>query len=395
MISVFATLLFLGCGKTKQAIPFDNSTPMDLAQLLKAYYWYQEYEGDNRDSLLYAIINPDLPDDDFYLFDDTSFVLRVPEYASSSQPFLANSEDFYNSTELAWNIWSNFEVWYRGNTADLLVGNDEVIRSINALSVDIITDPDVQHAARQFKDSLLSLMENEMDQWSEDADPMALLVAFSDVIESKAYKFYDDEERFIYAMDSCSESIEELSMDRFQRYLDAEKNVQLKVILEELVACQSFDEQCSLWRNWANCKKSIMDDDWIIAVGCVLMQTGLYSPILNHVWITWRAMCQTLYFGNSRDSYIPNHYYNKYRQLCYRSCLPWIQSHPDDVYAMNCAAAIAGRSNMNRYGYNCFGNEAMIEEAMMLPNRFDFGGTDDEEGIEQEDSLIINDDSSY
>ena len=138
-----------------------------------------------------------------------------------------------------------------------------------------------------------------------------------------------------------------------------------------------------------------MDDNWIIAAGCVLMQTGSYSPILNHVWITWRAMCQTLHFGNSRDSYIPNHYYNKYRQLCYRSCLPWIQSHPEDVYAMNCAAAIAGRSNMNRYGYNYFGNEAMIEEAMMLPNRFDFGDIDDEEGIEQEDSLFNDDDSSY
>ena len=395
MISVFATLLFLGCGKVKQAIPFDNSVPLDLTQLLKAYYWYQEYEGDDRDSLLYTIINSDLPDDDFYLFDDTSFVLHVPEYASSSQPFLANAEDFYNCTELAWNIWSNFEVWYRGNTADLLVDNEEVIRSINAISVDIITDPDVRHAARQFKDSLLSLMENEMSEWSEDADPMALLVAFSDVIESKAYKFYDDEERFILAMDSCSESVEELSMDRFQRYLDAEENVQLKVILEELAACESFDEQCSLWRNWANCKKSIMDDNWIIAAGCVLMQTGSYSPILNHVWITWRAMCQTLHFGNSRDSYIPNHYYNKYRQLCYRSCLPWIQSHPEDVYAMNCAAAIAGRSNMNRYGYNYFGNEAMIEEAMMLPNRFDFGDIDDEEGIEQEDSLFNDDDSSY
>ncbi|MBR4562829.1 MAG: hypothetical protein IKO26_00035 [Paludibacteraceae bacterium] len=379
--SLLATILLVGCGKAKQTSTFDCSKPLDLTQLLKAYYWYQEYEGDNRDSLLYTIINSDLPDDDFYLFDDTSFVLRIPVYASSSQPFLANAEDFYNSTELAWNIWSNYEVWYRGNTADLLVDNEEVIRSINAISVDIITDPEVRTAAQQFKDSLLSMMQNEMDRWSEDADPMALLMAFSEVIENKAYKFYDDEESFIYAMDSCAISIEESSLDRFQRYLDAEEDMQLKVMLEELVACESFDEQCSLWRNWANCKKSIMEDDWIVAVGRVLMQTGCYSPILNHVWITWRAMCQSLHFGSSRDSYIPNHYYNTYRQLCYRSCLPWIQSHPDDVYAMNCAAAIAGRSNMNRFGYNYFGNEAMIEEAMMLPNRFDFGELDEEEDL--------------
>ena len=37
---------------------------------------------------------------------------------------------------------------------------------------------------------------------------------------------------------------------------------------------------------------------------------------------------------------------------------------------MNCAAAIGGRTNMNRFGQNYFGNEAMIEEAMMLPRRY-------------------------
>lgn len=37
---------------------------------------------------------------------------------------------------------------------------------------------------------------------------------------------------------------------------------------------------------------------------------------------------------------------------------------------MNCAAAIGGRTNMNRFGQNYFGNEAMIERAMMMPNRY-------------------------
>lgn len=83
----------------------------------------------------------------------------------------------------------------------------------------------------------------------------------------------------------------------------------------------------------------------------------------------------------SRDSAIPNHYYNEFRKICYVSCLKRIASHPDDVYAMNCAAAIGGRTNLNRFGQNYFGNETMIEEAMMMPKRYhaeDDGDSEDD-----------------
>ena len=111
-------------------------------------------------------------------------------------------------------------------------------------------------------------------------------------------------------------------------------------------------------------------------MGMALMKSGNYSPILHHIWITWRALCQTMFFGSSRDSAIPNQYYNEFRKMCYVACLKRIESHPDDIYAMNCAAAIGGRTNMNRFGQNYFGNEAMIERYMMMPKRFD---VDDEE----------------
>jgi len=58
--------------------------------------------------------------------------------------------------------------------------------------------------------------------------------------------------------------------------------------------------------------------------------------------------------------------------MCYLSCLKRIAAHPSDRYAMNCAAAIGGRTNMNRFGMNYFGNECMIEEAMMMPQRYSF-----------------------
>ena len=360
----------ISCGEEKESDLFDYSKPVDLSTILQAYDWYQNYEGENKDSILYTKIGLELPEDEFNLFEDTAFVLRVPEYTGSKQPFLANAEDFYNSCALSWNVWSNHEVWYRGHTADLLRYDDEVKRSIEAVSVNIIKDKEVRKAAQDYKDSLLKLMKTEPDDWGEDVNPMELLISFGDVVESKAYKFYDDEDTFVESLDSVMDIAEGMVLDKFQHYLDASEDDQVQVMLGELATCRNFDEQCSLWRNWANCDKSSIDDEWIAAVGSALMESGNYSPILHRIWITWRAISQGLYFGSSRDSSIPNQYYNEYRKMCYVSCLKRIERHPDDIFAMNCAAAIGGRTNMNRFGQNYFGNEAMIERAMMMPKRY-------------------------
>lgn len=367
----------ISCGEEKESDLFDYSKPVDLSTILQAYDWYLHYEGENKDSILYTKIGLELPEDEFYLFEDTAFVLRVPEYTGSKQPFLANAEDFYNSCALSWNVWSNHEVWYRGHTADLLRYDDEVKRSIEAVSVNIIKDKEVRKAAQDYKDSLLKLMKTEPDDWGEDVNPMELLISFGDVVESKAYKFYDDEDTFVESLDSVMDIAEGMVLDKFQHYLDASEDDQIQVMLGELATCRNFDEQCSLWRNWANCDKSSIDDEWIAAVGSALMESGNYSPILHRIWITWRAISQGLYFGSSRDSSIPNQYYNEYRKMCYVSCLKRIERHPDDIYAMNCAATIGGRINMNRFGQNYFGNEAMIERAMMMPKRYHTGEDED------------------
>ena len=369
LAAVCCSVCLLGCGTEKQLDLFDGSEPVDLSNILRAYDWYQKYDGENKDSIFYSMVDLKLPEDDIYLFQDTSFVLRVPAYAGSQQPFLAKAEDFYNSCSLSWNVWSNYEVWYRGHTADLLCDDDDVRKSIKAVSVRIIKDDKVRQAAQHFKDSLLLVMKTEPDEWEDDFSPMSLLISYNDVIEREAYQFYDDEETFVQSLDSVMNIAEGLAMDRYQHYLDAGEDKQVGVMLGEMAACKTFDEQRSLWRNWANCKKSDMDDEWIAVVGCALMSSGKYSPLLHRIWITWRAIFQGLYFGYSRDSSIPNHYYNEYRKKCYTTSLDRIARHPDDVYAMNCAAAIGGRTNMNRFGQNYLGNEAMVEQMMMLPKR--------------------------
>lgn len=381
MFMALSAVSINSCDKKVQCDLFEYRSPVDLSYILQAYDWQQDYEGDDESTILWSKIVPGIPEDEFYLFEDTSFVLRVPEYANSKQPFLAYAEDFYNSCSYAWDIYSNFEVWYRGHTADLLRGDDDVRQSIKGISVDFIHDKDVRKAAQNFKDSVLLFVSTPLDQWEEHVDVMDRVISYGDVIESKAYKFYDNEETFVQSLDSVMDIAEGMVMDKFQRYLDADEEKQLGVILGELATCKNFDEQCSLWRNWANCKKSVTEDEWLVGVGMALMKSGNYSPILNRIWITWRALCQTMFFGMSRDSAIPNHYYNEFRKICYVSCLKRIASHPDDVYAMNCAAAIGGRTNLNRFGQNYFGNETMIEEAMMMPKRYhaeDDGDSEDD-----------------
>ena len=381
MFMALSAVSINSCDREVECDLFDYSNPVDLSYILQAYDWQQGYEEDDEYTILWSKIVPGIPEDEFYLFEDTSFVLRVSEYANSKQPFLAYAEDFYNSCSYAWDIYSNFEVWYRGHTADLLRDDDDVMQSIKGISVDFIHDKDVRNAAQNFKDSVLLLLSTPPDQWEEHVDVMDRVISYGNVIESKAYKFYDDEETFVQSLDGVMDIAEGMVMDKFQRYLDADEEKQLGVILGEFATCKNFDEQCSLWRNWANCKKSVTEDEWLVGVGMALMKSGKYSPILNRIWITWRALCQTMFFGMSRDSAIPNHYYNEFRKMCYVSCLKHIASHPDDVYAMNCAAAIGGRTNLNRFGQNYFGNETMIEEAMMMPKRYhaeDDGDSEDD-----------------
>ena len=379
-----AAAVSAGCDKAaEQPDLFDYSKPADLTPVMQAYEWHLQHADE--ESALTAMLMPDLPGFDFVLFCDTSFVLRLPEYAGSQQPFLVCAEDFYNSCMLSWNIYSNSEVHLRSQMGCGLSCEKEVLRCTQGISTEVINDDTLRHEAEAFKDSMLALVSHCQDGDTDDgvSDAITHVIAFNEAIERKSYRFYDDEDTFLKALSNMNDIVNGLSEERFGHYLDAGEDRQLRTILDELAACGSFDEQCSLWRKWANCGKSEAEDEWIVAVATLLMKSGHYSPILNEVWIIWRALCQSLYFGASRDSCIPNDYYNSYRRLCYLACLPRVESHPDDVFAMNCAASIGGRTNMNRFGQNYFGNEAMIESLMMLPNRFYLDGNEDEEDDEE------------
>ena len=374
-ILLFSLALFLltsaNCDrKHEETDVFDNRQAVDLSDILDVCKWYQQHEDEADYIDAVNKISPDLPEHECHLFGDTSFVVRLPEYTHSSHPILAYAEEFYNTCCLGWNIWSNFETWYRSHTADTLRSDEEIVKSTGNINVTVIRDENLRKAAQVFKDSMLTLMKTPPGKWAKNEDAMGHLISFVDMAEEKAYRFYDDEDAFAYALDSVLEMAEGLAQERFQRYLDADENVQLEVMLSELNACKTFDEQCALWRNWADCDKSSMEDEWLVAVGGRLMRSGNYCPLLGRIWLTWRALCQGNHFGLSRDSAIPNHYYNEFRKMVYIACLKRIERHPDDIYAIHCAYSTGGRVNLLRYGESDMGNDALMETFRMMPNRF-------------------------
>lgn len=374
-------LTMFSCDKHEETELFDNSPAVDLSDILDAYKWYQGSDDENKDFELIAKISPDLPEHGFYLFEDTSFVVRLPEEMDPRHPVLSYAEDIYNTCNLGWNVWSNVEIWFRSQTADTPRTDEEVSKAIQNISADIIKDEELRKAAQVFKDSMLILMKTSPEKWSDDENAMGHLISFASKTEKKAFKYYDDEESFAAVLDSVLEKAESIAQERFRRYTEADEESQLEVMLKELNSCKTFDEQCSLWRNWANCEKSMMEDDWLTAVGDRLMRSGNYSPLLGRIWLTWRALCQSTHFGMSRDSSIPNHYFNEYRRMCYISCLKRIERHPDDVFAIYCAYSTAGRTNLLRFGENMMGNDVLMETVRTMPYRYAsvFSDEEDEE----------------
>lgn len=393
MLSKSLTLLFVclialsGCsgaskGNTKdvevaksnenRSSSFEYSMPVDLTDILQAYELYQKSSADEQESILFSFVDEEMCEGEVTLFEDTSFVIRLPEYRDSKIPFLAVAEEFYNNCSFAWNMWSNFEVWYRGHTAGDLRNDKDVIQSIRAFDVNIIRDAELSKAAQSYRDSILVLMSMGLDDWDDAHNAWNVRGTYNDAIAKKACRFYDDKDEFQDRYNKIVEYAEGMGDDKFSHYLNSNEDEQVSVMLSELNTCANFDEQCSLWRKWANSKESEGVDAWLVAVGNKLMESGNYNPNLNRIWITWRTLCQFYYCGASKDSVIPNPFYNQYRRICYQTCLKRIENHPDDTFAMNCAASLSGNPNVIRIGDFPNGNDAVIDALQMMPERFDF-----------------------
>lgn len=379
----FILMMAAGCESNNNSNGlFDNSPAVDMTDVLQAYEWFQkEPETADKDMELQGrILN--LPDDIPWLFTDTSFVIRLPEYAQSKHPFLPFAEEAYNSMVYGWDMWSNVETWFRGlMTGSTEEGDDEVAQSIKGIDLGFLRNPEIREEAKDFRDALLKSIAKVPDSDEEEDGPYMPFDALNEwfaAIDSHMYKFYDNEEVLGDSLLGMMEKVEASAADKFKRYAEAGSEKQLEVMLGMMAACQTFDEQCALWRVWSNSSNSMTENMWLLAVGQRLMDSGYYNPILHTIWISFRALCQSEYFGASRDSEIPHAFFNEYREKCYKACLKRIEGHPDDIAAMACAYSLAGRTNISRMGQYMFGNDAVVEMFNVMPKRYDFMNEDEE-----------------
>ncbi|MCQ2340338.1 MAG: hypothetical protein MJZ79_06145 [Paludibacteraceae bacterium] len=95
-----------------------------------------------------------------------------------------------------------------------------------------------------------------------------------------------------------------------------------------------------------------------------VMLSGQYSPYLDEVWATWRAIMSTL-FPMSNFGYIPNIFYNKMRLVCANTILKHIQANPNDIQAQAIFINLVNRDNIVRHGL--IGNSGVVEQMTMFP----------------------------
>lgn len=367
---------FTGCNQKpkvegKYSKYFSSEEPVDLSDVVKIY------EKAEKDSAHYDVLSALLgKKSDSYnymlVISDTSSAIHLPQYAKNTQPFLSKAEDFYNSCQYAFNIWSDYELWLTTYSDWDIANKEEVEAGIKGISENCIRDSKMRVAARKYKEDLLKQIENA----SEDGDEAynkgsEILNNFITSFNTRAYKFYNNEDKFVDSLDSMAKELRNTTKDIYDEYARTDSLKRNVMMLKALNNCETFDEQCSLLLNWADSKLSYYDDEWIEAVAYRLIDSGKYNPCLNDIWILWRSQFQTVYCGSSHGSCIPNDFYNKVREKCYLTCLKRINAYPKDVFAMNCAASIGGRCNLERFGRYPFGNQAAADEIEILPTRYD------------------------
>ena len=203
-----SALLFSCSPKNEYEDAFDYSHPVDLSDILQAYDYYEKHGEEENDSIVSSILrgnapetvtyeSPDGPPQIMaYLSEDTSFVMRAPEYAESPHPFLAFAEDLYNGFVWIWNVWSNIEFWHRGKTTVTDYDGEDVRDAIKKLDIGILKDKEIRLAAKMCQDSLLALMDLPFDDRIEDIPIGECIDTFTNLVEEKMFSYVTDWDSF-------------------------------------------------------------------------------------------------------------------------------------------------------------------------------------------------------
>jgi hypothetical protein len=400
IICAIVTTITVGCKQPQQVLDTDfdgifaHQKPVDMTPVLDVYNWATGAE----DSIDFAeFIVKLIPECKRYLNNsiyaeelESNWFINMTDTITLScgymdclsdnvgiEEFMISAEELYNASMVLRNMGSLYEVWLRN---ELLLkdarrwDSDIIMDVIRNLNVAVLEEYPFRVTLKECRDSVLKYMDMDMgiDAWDDNPYPVLFMQDMDEYLDIQFERFFsywstDDAE-----MDSTAVEVRDSIMagDRLRRYKDANDDDQLGVILQELAGCKDFDEQCALWRLWTNSKESIYEDEWIIAVGTLLMDSGKYNPYMNWIWMIWRSLFQSEFCGMSKDSIIPNDFYNEYRKKCYKAYINHFLSHPEDLTSAKWAKILVEFPNLNRM-FGWAGNNALYEKVATMPARYE------------------------
>ncbi len=286
-----------------------------------------------------------------------------PDTVLPNNPTLHDMVDLANGYAIMRAVYCDAELWFRFGTV--------VNTAIKKIKTDVIGDPDIREAAKQFVKEMVNVLPNDTNEWNENDERRWEEV--NNAIETYAMKMAQR-----YALSHYGEITQEGAMEYLDilqfiptyddaivkmRHKPSKENADFLVLKAK--EAKSFDVKCLFTLEYAH-QQQETDPHPSIAMMEALMKSGNYSRYLPDVWRTWRVLKQ-IGQSPSRDGVIHNYTYNKMRFHCLNAIMRHLISHPKDIYAINTFCYLATYDNIVRYNEFPYGNSAMVEEMKLFP----------------------------
>ena len=298
-----------------------------------------------------------LSDKDIYFKADTA----LPDI-----PVINDMLDMANGYAILRSAYCDAEIWFRLGG----VVNDE----ISQIKVDVIKDKAIQAAAKEYVETLVSILPRDTALWSRSDS-----VSWNKMLS--AYRHFADRLSSRFSLDHYGKITEKdvtEYMDAKQFIPDYDAICKLRKnqtepnkqrLLKLANQAPSFDAKCLYTVEFAH-QGSHEDTPLEISKLQDLMLSGTFTRYLHEVWRTWRCLRQ-LAMSPSRDGAIPNLVYNKMRYRCLNTILRQIIKNPQDIQAINDFGYLATYDNITRYSAYPYGNSVGIEQIMLFPEILD------------------------
>ena len=230
----------------------------------------------------------------------------------------------------------------------LLFNNDETVRTL--------------------REVIALLGENRVEESGELFRPIAKAF-YGDVNIVTQEEIQNIQENFweMYDKKKYVPDIDLLQANRPDYLSNTADTVAVKKIRERRLHASSIDEY-AIYAIEENIYARFNDITTLDALGGII-EAREYTPFLAEVYFNWRPTVQDNYFGLSKDSVIPNSYYDAVRTVCIETFARHIADNPDDLLAKTLCANILFQGALKRNAW-IGGNECSITEMDITSKNF-------------------------